>query len=153
MTDGKRINSPMATKLVRVYTFKQGKDIHGMGQAIKNFFCSYSGTKVTLTYGEDGSCMISCVTDSIMNASGIEQKINSVVRKASGNDVQIIVTIIQKGNQAEVHYKQDINETLQAAKAVFKSFALIGISELYGIRTRREIPIKLNMAIEQYLNN
>ena len=88
-----------------------------------------------------------------MGASGIEQKCDSVARKVSGNDVQITVTIIQKGNQAEVHYKQDINEVLQATKAVFKSFALIGISELYGIRTRREIPIELNAVIEQYLNN
>lgn len=68
-------------------------------------------------------------------------------------DVQITVTIIQKGNQAEVHYRQDISETLQAVKAVFLSFALIGISELYGIHTRREIPIELNAAIKRYLNN
>lgn len=141
----------MATKLVRTYTFNPGKDIHGMGQAIKRFFSGYSGTKVTLSYGEDGSCMISCATDSIIRASGIKQKFNSAVRKVSGNDVQITVTIIQKGNQAEVHYKQDISETAQAVKAVFKSFALLGISELYGIRTRRDIPIKLNKVIEQYL--
>lgn len=143
----------MATKLMRTYTLNPGKDIHGMGQTIKNFFSGYSGTKVTLSYGEDKSCMISCVTDSVAGASGIEQKLNSAVRKASGNDVQITVTILQKGNQAEVHYKQDISEVLHAAKAIFKSFALIGISELYGIRTRREIPIELNAVIQQYLNN
>ena len=143
----------MATKLVRTYTLNSGKDIHGMGQAIKKFFSGYSGTKVALSYGEDGSCIISCVTDSIKEASGIEQKFNSAVRKFSGNDVQITVTIIQKGNQAIVHYKQDICESLQAVKAVFKSFALIGIGELYGIRARREIPIELNKVIEQYLYN
>lgn len=143
----------MATKLVRTYTFNPGKNIHGMGQAIKNFFSEYKGTKVALSYGEDGSCMITCVTNSIRGTSGIKQKINSIVRKVSGNDVQITVTIIQKGNQAEVHYRQDISETLQAAKAVLKSFALIGVSELYGIRTRREIPIKLNAVIKRYLNN
>lgn len=142
----------MATKLVRSYTFKPGKNIHGMGQAIKNFFSNYKGTKVTLNYGENGNCIISCVTDSIRGASGIEQKFSSAVRKVSGNDVQITVTIIQKGNQAEVHYRQDISEVLQTAKAVFKSFAPIGISELYGIRTRRKIPIELNVAINQYLN-
>lgn len=141
----------MATKLVRTYTVHPGKNIHGMGQAIKNFFSEYSGTKVTLSYDENGNCMITCVTDSISRASGIEQNFNSVVRKFSGNDVQITVTIIQKGNQAEVHYRQDISEALQAVKAVFKSFALIGISELYGIHTRREIPIKLNEAIQRYL--
>lgn len=143
----------MATKLVRTYTFNPGKNIHGMGQAIKNFFSNYKGTKVKLSYEKDGSCTISCVTDSISSASGINQKFNSAVRKVSGNDVQIIVTIIQKGNQAEVHYSQYVSETLQAVKAVFKSFALIGISELYGIRTRREIPIQLNAAINQYLNS
>lgn len=143
----------MATKLVRTYTFKSGKDIHGMGQAIKRFFSGYSGTKVALSYEEDGSCIISCDTDSIIGASGIEQKLNSAIRKVSGNDVKITVTIIQKGNQAEVHYKQDICESLKAVTAVFKSFALIGVSELYGIRTRREIPIELNAAIKQYLNS
>lgn len=96
--------------------------------------------------------MISCVTDSVVGASGIEQKFNSAVRKVSGNDIKITVTIIQKGDQAEVHYNQDISEAFQAVKAVFKSFALIGISELYGIRTRREIPILLNATINRYLD-
>ncbi len=143
----------MATKLVRTYTLNPGQDIHGMGQAIKKFFSGYKGTKVTLCYGEDGSCIISCVTDSIMRAPGMEQKFNSIARKASGCDVQITVTIIQKGNQAEVHYRQDICESLQVAKAVFLSFALVGVSELYGMRTRREIPIELNAIIESYLNS
>ncbi len=141
----------MATKLVRTYTLTPGKDICGMGCAVKNFFNNYKGTKVTLNYGESGNCVISCVTASIGDVSSIEQKINGVIRKVSGSDVQISVTIIQKGGQAEVHYKQDISEILKATKAVFKSFALIGISELYGIHTRRKIPIELNEAINRYL--
>lgn len=129
----------MATKLVRTYRFTPGKDIHGMGEAVRNFFESYKGTQVILGYNADGSCVIFCITDSF-------------VRKASGNDVQITVTIIPKGDQAEVHYRQDISEALRAVKAVFKSFALTGISELYGIQERREIPIKLNDVINKYLN-
>lgn len=142
----------MATRLVRTYAFTPGKNIYGMGQAVKDFFSNYKGTKVTLNYGMEGSCVISCVTDSVVGASGIEQKFNSAVRKVSGNDIKITVTIIQKGDQAEVHYNQDISEAFQAVKAVFKSFALIGISELYGIRTRREIPILLNATINRYLD-
>lgn len=143
----------MATKLVRTYTFRPGKTLQGMGQAVKSFFSDFKGTKVTLSYGEDGSCMISCVTDSIKDIRNIKKNIESGKRRLSGNDVQITVTIIQKGNQAEVHYLQDISEILQATKAVFGSFAPVGVSKLYGIHTRREIPIKLNAAINQYLNS
>lgn len=142
----------MATKLVRSYTLTRGKNIRGMGQAIEKFFGGYKGTKVTLKQERDGSYVITCTTDSVLSAPDVKQKFNSAVRKVSGNIVEITVTLIPKGNQAEVHYRQDICETLQAAKAVFKSFALVGISELYGIRARREIPIELNAAICRYLN-
>lgn len=141
----------MATRLMRSYQLMPGKSIRGMGQAIKDFFYTYSGTKVTLTSYAEGYCIVSCVTESVVSAPGLDKKFSGAVRKLSGNDVNITVTLIQKGNKVEVHYLQDISEALQALKAVFVSFAPIGVSQLYSIKTRREIPIKLNAAINDYL--
>lgn len=124
-----------------------------MGQAIKDFFSTYSGTKVTLTSYAEGYCIVSCVTESVVSAPGLDKKFYGAVRKLSGNDVKITVTLIQSGGEVEVHYLQDISEALEAVKAVFLSFALIGVSQLYSIKTRREIPINLNAAIRDYLRS
>ena len=142
----------MATRLTRSYRLTSGKNIHGMGQAVKDFFSTYSGTKVTLTDKKE-CCIIFCVTESVVSAPGLDKKFLGAARKLSGNDVKITVTLIQKGNEVEVHYLQDISEALQAVKSVFLSFALIGVSQLYGIKTRREIPIQLNAVINDYLRS
>lgn len=96
--------------------------------------------------------MVSCVTDSVWSAPGLDKKLKGAVRKFSGNDVKIKVSIVPKGRQAEVHYFQNISETIRTAKAVFKSFAFIGASELYGINERLKIPGKLDAVIKNYLN-
>lgn len=143
----------MATRLTRSYKLTPGKSIHGMGQAIKDFFNTYSGTKVTLTNASKECCMVSCVTQNIVSAPGLDKKFWGAFRKLSGNDVKITVTLIQRSNEIEIHYLQDIDEELQLWKAVFKSFALVGAGQLYAIKMRREIPIKLNAAINDYLQS
>lgn len=130
----------MATKLVRSYTLSNKKDIEGLAAAVERFFDTYDGTKVSKKKNTNGDYIVTCVTKSLW-------------RKAVGYDVKITVSINKKGNCAEVHYRQNICETVRAIKAVFVSAAGIGVCKLYGAKERHEIPYKLNAAIGQYLSS
>lgn len=129
----------MATKLRRSYSLPAGKTIHGMKDALKSYFNGIPNTDVTVVPHGPHSYEIRSKT-----------KYKAL---ALGADFQVTVDISQNNRTVEVHYREETNQLLATATAIVLSVWWIGLCGLYGVASRREIPIKIDEKIQAYLNS
>lgn len=135
----------MATRLERSYLLPKGKNVSRMAKVVGDYFTKFEGMTVCVNEMNSGNFMITCRTKEVYKS------IKGNVKRVTGHDLNITVSLLQEGNTVKVEFNQEINEGLRAAKAIFISFAGIGFAKLHGIKKRHDIPFELNDVIMAYL--
>ena len=130
----------MATKLKRTYSLPAGKTIHGLKDAARRYFDSILNTEVSaLPYGND-SYVIKCKT--ILHG----------IAKATGTEVNITLTLNLHGRQVEVHYLEECHNLSAWIGPVAIVAWPVGLCQLFGVASRRDIPMRLHSAMQSYLD-
>lgn len=120
----------------RNYLLGQGKNLEGVAKAVCTYFDSQNGVKSTVS--KTGKC--------------ITVKSNSTkIRNLAGLKVNTRVVICKNYNGIHVKYYSPTDEEFERVAALLKSPAG-GIKSLIASHLRHEIPLNLNKAINNYLN-
>lgn len=126
----------LKTKLKRTYDLKT-KTVWGVNQTVVRYFNSLHNVTVNESYN-NGSNIITCKAN--------------LPRRMAGLKLDLIVTIEQSGNKITVVYESPTNEIIETVMGWGVSFFVIGAGKLLGQAIRRDIPIELDKAIQEYLN-
>lgn len=137
---GKYINVPIPhiiTRLFRVYSLPSGATIEGMKNVIESYFHEKLNVSVSAISCDGGSYLIKAKT--------------KIKLLAAWTDFEVEIFLSKGDSCVEVSYLEGTNNLENTLNAAFFDNPLVGLCKIFGVASRRDIPLAINENVRAYL--